>query len=93
MARPANQIINFRDRVDELLTAIERARAAAKTIDYPGSNGFYGAELDKVDQSGAAVYDVTKAQFGNAIDALAAIDALLEADLQKHGKALARMRD
>lgn len=93
MARPANQIVQFRQTIKNLLTAYEDAQAAAQTLDYLGGPTFYRDELQKVDSGGVAIYDITPAHLGNAIDALAAIDALLEADLQKYGKALARMRD
>ena len=92
MARPANQIQNFRNKIDNLLSALEDAQGASQTIDYLGGATFYRDELNKTDATGAPVYDITPAQMGNAVDALAAIRALLEANTQTHGKALARMR-
>ena len=92
MARPANQIQNFRNKIDNLLSALENAQAEAITIDYLGGASFYHDELSKVDATGAPAYDITPVQMGNAIGALAAIKALLEANNQTHGKALARMR-
>ncbi len=93
MARPINQITQFRNRISGVLSAIEQAQAAATTIDYLGGAQFYRAELDKVDDAGKSVYDITTAHMTQAITALASIKMLLEADNQSVGKALARMRE
>ena len=93
MARATNQIQHFRNTVDNLLSALEAAQASSQTIDYLGGVTFYRDELLKTDGTGALVYDITPVQVTAAIAALAAIKALLEADNQAHGKALARMRD
>lgn len=93
MARPINQISQFRNRISAVLSAIEQAQASSQTIDYLGGAAFYRSELDKVDDAGAPVYDITTAQMTNAINALGSIKALLEANNQVLGKALARMRE
>jgi hypothetical protein len=93
MAQPINQISNFRNKVNQVLSALEDAQGAAQTIDYLGSANFYRSELERVNDVGVAIHDITPAQFTGAINALASIKALLEADNQAIGKALARMRD
>ena len=93
MARASNQIIRFRSSIKQLLSALEQAKEDATIIDYLGGAAFYRDELQKVDASGGAVYDLTPLQFTAAIDALAAIKTLLEANSQALGKALARMED
>lgn len=93
MARPINQISQFRNRISAVLSAIEQAQASAQTIDYLGGAAFYRNELDKQDDVGAPAYDITTAQMTGAINALVQVKALLEADNQLIGKALARMRD
>ena len=93
MARPINQITIFRGRIKALLDALEEANAQAQVIDYLGGQTFVRDELQKVDANGVPVHDITPVQFGNAVEALAAIKALLEADNQTRGKALARMDD
>ncbi len=93
MARPINQISQFRNRISAVLSAIEQAQASAQTIDYLGGSPFYRAELDKQDDLGAPVFDITTAQMTAAINALGAIKTLLEADNQALGKALSRMRE
>jgi len=54
---------------------------------------FYREELQRVNDVGVSIHDITPAQLTSAIASLGAIKALLEADNQAHGKALARMRD
>ena len=93
MARPINQIQNFRNKVNQVLSALEDAQGAAQTLDYLGGVQFYRPELDKTDEAGTAIHDITTAQMTAAINALGSIKALLEADNQIIGKALARMRD
>lgn len=92
MAKAENRISAFRGKVDNLLGAIEDAQAEATTIDYLGGALFYRDELNRVTDTGVAIHDITPAQFTAAITALAGIKALLEADNQAIGKALARMR-
>lgn len=93
MARPINQIQNFRNKINQVLSALEDAQGAAQTIDYLGGAVFYRDELDKVDEAGTKIHDITTAQMTAAINALGSIKTLLEADNQVIGKALARMRD
>ena len=93
MARPINQIQQFRNKINQVLSAIEQAQGAAQTIDYLGGAAFYRPELDKVDNLNVPIHDITTAQMTAAINALASIKVLLEADNQTIGKALARMRD
>lgn len=76
MARPINQISQFRNRISAVLSAIEQAQASATTIDYLGGPAFYRSELDKVDGDGAPVYDITTANMTAAINALASIRAM-----------------
>lgn len=92
MAQPANRIAAFRSKIDALLSAIEAAQAEATTIDYLGGPSFYRDELTRVTDTGAAINDITPAQLTKAIEALAAVKVLLEANTQLHGKALAQMR-
>lgn len=91
MARPINQIQLFRNSIKGLLDALEKAQGNALVIDYLGGVTFYRDELQKVDATGGAIYDITPIQLTAAIDALTAIKGLLEANTQAHGKALARM--
>lgn len=93
MAQPINQISNFRNKVNQVLSALEDAQGAAQTIDYLGGANFYRDELLRVNDVGVAIHDITPGQFTGAINALGSIKALLEADNQAVGKALARMRD
>jgi len=93
MAQPINQIRNFRNKVNQVLSALEDAQGAAQTIDYLGGLNFYKGELQRVNDVGVAIHDITPAQMTAAITSLGAIKVLLEADNQAHGKALARMRD
>jgi len=93
MAKPINRIQAFRNRINNLLSAIEAAQAEATTIDYLGGLSFYRDELQKVDGQGVPIYDITPGNFTSAVDSLNAIRTLLEANNQAHGKALARMRD
>lgn len=93
MARAANQVQQFRQTIKALLEALENAQGAAQTIDYLGGSSFYRAELEKTDAQGVAIYDITPAQMTNAIQALASVKTLLEANNQAIGKDLARMKD
>ena len=93
MARPINQIQQFRNKINAVLSAIEQAQASATTIDYLGGAAFYRPELDKTDEALTPIHDITTAQFTQAINALGSIKTLLEADNQAIGKALARMRE
>lgn len=93
MARPINQIQQFRNKVNQVLSALEDAQGAAQTIDYLGGITFYRDELNKTDEALTPIHNITPAQFTAAINALASIKTLLEADNQAIGKALARMRD
>ncbi len=93
MAQAINQISNFRNKVNAVLSALEDAQGAAQTIDYLGGITFYRDELNRVTDTGVAIHDITPIQFTAAITSLGAIKTLLEADNQAHGKALARMRD
>ena len=93
MARPINQIQNFRNKVNQVLSALEDAQGAAQTLDYLGGALFYRPELDKTDEALKPIHDITTAQMTAAINALGSIKTLLEADNQIIGKALARMRD
>ena len=93
MARPINQIQNFRNKVNQVLSALEDAQGAAQTLYYLGGALFYRPELDKTDEALKPIYDITTAQMTAAINALGSIKTLLEADNQIIGKALARMRD
>ena len=93
MASAYIDIRNFRNKINQVLSALEDAQGAAQTIDYLGGAGFYRSELERVNDVGESIHDITTAQMTAAINSLGAIKTLLEADNQSHGKALARMRD
>jgi hypothetical protein len=93
MAKASNQIVNFRSKINNLLTAFEQAQGICQTIDYLGGLAFYKSELEKTDSETNLVYEITPAQFTAAINAITSIKTLLDADNQVIGKALARMRD
>ena len=93
MAQPINQIRNFRNKINQVLSALEDAQGAAQTLDYLGGAAFYRPELERVTDTGVLINDITTAQMTQAITSLGAIKTLLEENNQAHGKALARMRD
>ena len=51
MARPINQIQQFRSKINQVLSALEDAQGAAQTIDYLGGITFYRDELNKTDEA------------------------------------------